>query len=862
MQARRGMSQGRARVPGSYERALRAGVEDTDWQELFADNASDVLFQIDRAGHVIWIARNVEGVLGVSAGDLVGADLLEFVHPDDRDLIRDKRAILMAGSPIDVTAMRVRRASGAYQTFAVHARPLFEATGEVNGAFIVWRDVAEQVAMMRAFTTLVEGNRAMMRTTSEQDLITRMCDVVIHVGHYAFAWYGTPQDDAEQTVTIAARAGEHHGYLDTLHVSWGDNDLGRGPTGLALRTGETQVRNDMAADPHFAPWRAQAEHVGIHCSISLPVHVEGRIHGALMVYAAEVGSFDDRAQELLESLAADLGQALERLRAAEALALSEARFRMLAENAMDLVAELHTDDTIAWVSPSVSTVLGFTSEDLIGRSVRDLFVPGTLQGPSSRESRLEEDRTVRARVRTRDGAGRWMEVTLRRLADAGGHIIGRVASARDIEQQVAAEAALEHELDFDSLTGLAKQHLTLARIQEILESRRVGDWALLCVGVDGMTAINQAYTYAAGDEVLREVATRLVQAAGAHDRVGRIAGDEFVVLLRDVVTPADAAEAAERILGAARGPVQWDDARLEVTVSVGIAMRDGSDASALLRDATAAMRNASRQGRDRWGFLDENVAASSRRVLEVQSALRDALRRGAVQPWFMPVHDLATGQLVGYEALARWIAPDGTVTTPDEFLRIAERSSLVVELDRKVLQQSLAVLRRIDPSLHITVNLSAATMRVVEVDAFVRSELTAAGVDPHRLHLEVTETELFDANDRTLHQMRSLARSGIAWWVDDFGTGYSSISHLRDLPIAGVKLDRSFTALVTDPSGRQASLTQGLAGLATGLGLDTIAEGVETEEQASILQAQGWRLGQGWHFGRPAPIDGTVGGPR
>ena len=839
---------------GSYERALRAGTEDTGWQELFDDNTSDLFFQIGRDGRVVWIAPNVAGVLGVSAEALVGTDLVEHLHPDDRDLVRRERAALLEGRSVDLPTVRVLQKDGGYQTFAVHARPLHANDGTARGAFIVWRDVAEHASMMRAFRTLVEGNRGMTRTRSAEELIQSMCEIVVDIGEYAFAWYGRPQDDAAKSVSIAARAGDDHGYLDSIRVSWGDNDLGRGPTGIAIRTGQTQVRNDMSKDPRFAPWRSKAEHVGIHCSISLPVFVDGRIHGALKVYAAEIGSFDERAQVLLESLASDLGLAIQRVRATEALAASESRYRVLAENAMDLVVQLTLDDRITWLSQSVSSVLGYRASDLVGHHLQEFILPGSLRGSMAVDD-SDEDRTVRARLQTSDGQGRWMEITLRSLIDIDGIPIGRVASARDIEDQVVAEVALEHEVDFDSLTGLAKQHVTLRRIQEILDTRRITDWALLCVGVDGMTSINQAYTYAAGDAVLREVASRLVQAAGAHDRVGRIAGDEFVVLLRAVINEADAAEAAERILNAVRGPVEFEGARLDVTVSVGIAMRGDADASALLRDATAAMREATRQGRDRWAFLNENVAVTSRRVLDLQSALRDALRDGAVQPWFMPVHELATGDLVGYEALARWTTENGTVITPEEFLGVAERSRLIVELDRKILQQSLAVLQRIDAPLHIAVNLSAVTLRLIEVDALVRSELTAMSVDPHRLHLEVTETELFDANERTLDQMRSLARAGIQWWVDDFGTGYSSISHLRDMPIAGVKLDRSFTASVGEAGDRQASLIHGLAGLASGLGLDTIAEGVETPEQARILEELGWRLGQGWHFGRPAPLD-------
>lgn len=840
-------------MPGSFDRVLRAGTESTDWQELFLGSGDDILYQNGADGRVLWISPSAANLLGVAPESLIGADMSTFAHPDDRPDLLAARAETLSGTAVDVSELRVLTATGDYRTMTTRARPLHDAEGQPIGLLVIWHDITEQVAASRAFTTVVEGTRLLVRAQSEIQLLESMCGLIAAQPGYTFCWYGIPVDDEERSVRVAAMAGNDDGYVASIRTSWGEGPLAEGPTGLALRTGRTQVRTDLEHDAGFGPWRAKAMLRGLVCSIVLPVHVHGAVHGALAVYSTEPAAFDARAQQLLEALATDLGTGIERLRAVDRLARSEARYRLLAENAMDLVAELSVDSTVDWISPSASAVLGYAPEEVHGRPASELFVA---EDPVGLQRRLEQDdeRTLRAQLRRKDGSALWMELTLHRLLDEHGNLMGRVASARDIDQQVQAEAALEHELEFDSLTGLAKKRLSLSRIQDILDTRRIHDWALLCVGVDGMTAINQAYTHAAGDRVLREVAARIVQAAGTHDRVGRIAGDEFVVTLSDVVTVADAAEAAERILAAARGPIHFGDARVDVTVCVGIAMRTEGDADALLRDATAAMRIASRQGRDRWGFLDENVAASSRRLLETQSRLHDALARGSVTPWFMGIHDLTTGDVVGYEALVRWHNEDGTVTTPDEFLRVAERSSLIVELDRLVLQQSLDVLERLDTSMHVAVNLSAATMGIVDIDEFVRAELDGRGVDPRRLHLEVTETELFDANETTLKQMRALAALGISWWVDDFGTGYSSISHLRDMPVAGVKLDRSFTESLSAGDARPASLTNGLAGLASGLGLRTIAEGVETAEQAALLRDQGWQLGQGFLFGAAGPL--------
>jgi diguanylate cyclase (GGDEF)-like protein/PAS domain S-box-containing protein len=543
-------------------------------------------------------------------------------------------------------------------------------------------------------------------------------------------------------------------------------------------------------------------------------------------------------------------------RARQALQASEVRYRLLAQNAMDLVFSLDVSAIIQWVSPSVTALLEYEPAELIGQFGAVLLHPDDLPIllDAATEARAGRPASCRIRMRSKSGQDRWVEATPRAIFDDERVIVGGVIGVRDIHDEVLTAQALEHEVAFDGLTGLAKRTLALERIQEILDTRKSPGWALLCVGVNGLTAVNQAFTYAAGDDVLRTVAKRLVQAAGAADRVARITGDEFVVMLRDVITSTDAGNAAERLLAATRGPVGVVDERFNVTCSVGIAVADGHDAQALLRDATAAMRQASSKGGDRWELLGADVAAETRHALSVQAALREALAVGEIEAWYMPIADIHDARVHGFEALVRWVHPDGTVTGPAEFLEIAERSNLIIAIDRLMIAKASLELAALPPDQHIAVNVSAATLSSGILEAAVRDALATTGVNPTRLHIEVTETALLDVTETMTQTMGSLAAFGISWWVDDFGTGFSSISHLRDLPVTGLKLDRSFTAGITKHDDHVARLTQGLAGLANGLRLATVAEGVETQEQASILAGQGWQLGQGWLYGRPQPM--------
>ena len=566
----------------------------------------------------------------------------------------------------------------------------------------------------------------------------------------------------------------------------------------------------------------------------------------------ELRSFDLVAVRIPDGLVVTWRDVTDREEEAAELARREQQYRLLAENAMDLVFFVDPDDTVRWVSPSIESALGYVPDELVGRSGRLLVHPGDDAPALVDAARSEEFGQLgaqRLRLRSKSGEHSWYELTMRTLRDDDGALTGGVVSARDVDAEVRAGLELERELLFDSLTGLARRPLALTRIQEILDRQAGRPWALLIAGVDRLTVINTAYGFTGGDRVLEEVGARLVEASGAHDRVARLAGDEFAIMMQDLGDPASAARAARRVLDAVRGPIDVGGSAVEVTACIGIAMSDGQSPESLLAEATAAMWQATAGGTDRWGFLDGDAGEQSRLELERQGMLRGALAEGRVRAWYMPIVDLVTGDVRGYEALARCIEDDGSVRPPADFLPAAEASGAMLELDRVMLAQAIEALVTLPADLHVAVNISSTSLAVGALAGWTTDRLRAAGVAPHRLHLEVTETSLIDVSAAVAAEMTALADLGIVWWVDDFGTGFSSISHLRDLPIGGLKLDRSFTMDVHDENARAASLAGGLAGLANGLDLLTVAEGVEDELQAQVLAAQGWALGQGYLYG-------------
>lgn len=537
------------------------------------------------------------------------------------------------------------------------------------------------------------------------------------------------------------------------------------------------------------------------------------------------------------------------------LAESEHRYRVLAENATDLVIEVEPSGRVRWLAPSVRRILGLAPEDVVGHGLerhvhpadRDVLTRGLAEAAGPVQSH-------RLRFRTHDGEWRWMDCVARTLpydVDPERHVI---VTVRDVDAEVRMEADLAHQRLYDSLTGLPRRAVALEWISERLRHDPLGRVAVLCVGVNGMTSINEAYTHAAGDAVLLSVAARLRQACAETGDVARVAGDEFVVLSPDV---DDADRVARHLLDVVRGIVEFDGHPIDVSASIGIAVggRD-TDAAAILRDSVAAMRQAARQGRDRWIQLDTDVEPESRRHLRTTTQLREALARGEIQPWLMPIVDMATHEVVGFEALARWIHPDGRVVGPEDFVDVAERSGLIVQVDRSIMEQSLVLSNR---GCVMSVNVSVPSLLEPDFAEWVAAALSRTGADPSHIHLEVTETALAVEVERTRQAMAKVAELGVHWWVDDFGTGFSSVTHLRDWPVRGLKLDRSFTGEVHENQTRAARLAEGLAGLARGLDLRTVAEGVETVEQETVLREQGWQFGQGWLYGKAAPASDVLG---
>lgn len=396
--------------------------------------------------------------------------------------------------------------------------------------------------------------------------------------------------------------------------------------------------------------------------------------------------YDIRAVQCIDGIALTWRDITERYRATEELAASEQRYRLLADNSSDVIWQVGADGRVTWVSESTEAVLGWSSADVLGTVAADYIHLDDLHQALEARERVLGGSEIRQRYRVRraDGSHVWMGFLVRPIETLGG--TGRIVALRDIDAEVTARDQLESILGRDPLTGLMTRAAMESAITAAVEEDDASHLSMICIGLDSLSLVNDAFGHGAGDVVLATTAARIVTQVADPDVVGRGAGVDFLVLLTDEEGVHDAAALAERIRAAVKEPIHVGQRRIEPTASIGIASDMAArDAGQLIRAATLAMRAAKDAGRDRVAYASSEMAAEAEQRVTVAAAVADALRAGEVTGWFQPITNLVSGSTAGYEALARWVGADGTVREPGAFLPAVERIPLIVDVDDAVM---------------------------------------------------------------------------------------------------------------------------------------------------------------------------------
>jgi diguanylate cyclase (GGDEF)-like protein/PAS domain S-box-containing protein len=539
--------------------------------------------------------------------------------------------------------------------------------------------------------------------------------------------------------------------------------------------------------------------------------------------------------------------------ARDASRASDLRFRSAFEDAPTGMAIVALDGTMQRVNAALCGATGRGSRELLGASVRDLTPEddrGDVIWPPEPGAE-DERRFVRA-----DGSVGWAHWQHSLVRDDDGTPVYWVTHMRDISMRKRAQRQLEYQAHHDPLTGLANRALFLERLGAVA-GQGDAEITVVFVDLDNFKVINDSLGHEAGDRLLMVVAERLRRVLRPDDLIARFGGDEFAVLVAGTGGEAAARRVAERLASALRAPVELDGHQRYVTASFGVrtASAVAAEPEELLRDADAAMYRAKELGKARCEVFDASMHERAVERLDLEGGLRGAIERDELRLLYQPQVEIASGEIVGAEALLRWEHPERGLVVPPVFIPIAEQTGLIVPIGTWVLHEACAQAATWAAStgrrLSVAVNVSPRQLAEDDFPATVAAALAESDLAPELLCLEITESAVMADPDAAADVLARLKALGVHLAIDDFGTGYSSLGQLKALlPVDTIKIDKSFVDGIT-AGGEDRAIVDAVLRLASGLGLAALAEGVETGEQARELLDLGCALSQGYHFARP-----------
>ena len=575
---------------------------------------------------------------------------------------------------------------------------------------------------------------------------------------------------------------------------------------------------------------------------------------------------DDRARRASEQVHTEFE--LHALATAEALSESEQRFRLAFENNVAGMVFADLEDKILAVNDAFCQMVGRTREELLGHDSTPFTYPedlGISEEAHRRVTSGESDQvSYSKRYVHRDGRVMVAEVHRSTARDAEGRTLYFVMSERDITEERALTAQLSHQALHDPLTGLANRVLFEDRLSQAREKlvRQGGLNAVLLVDLDDFKGVNDTLGHFVGDKLLVAIARRFDQVTRSSDTLCRFGGDEFLYLAEGLTSPAQAEEVAERLLGVLAEPFLLAGAHLEQHASIGVEVVDGTskDWTELIQDADAALYEAKREGKGHHVLFAPSMREQATSRFALLQELRQALQAGEISMHYQPIVDLATTEVVGFEALMRWQHPERGWVPPDVFIPLAEQSELILALGAFALREAVSAATSWDRTgartgrPYVTVNLSAHQFHDPGLVSMIEGVLRTSGLIPERLIIEITESVTLLDVAETLDVIEHLNRLGIAIALDDFGTGYTSLSYLALLHPKIIKIDRSFVSPPQE-SARNDTLLETIVSLGQKLNVTLLAEGIETRAQFERLRLLRCEFGQGYLFSPAVPAD-------
>jgi diguanylate cyclase (GGDEF)-like protein/PAS domain S-box-containing protein len=537
---------------------------------------------------------------------------------------------------------------------------------------------------------------------------------------------------------------------------------------------------------------------------------------------------------------------------------SEDQYRSLVEMSPDIIA-VYDNGRVEYINEGGSKIFGASSpQEIIGQPITK-FIPNHIMRDVKRmymqtENDSEKIRRFEATMNKLDGSTIDVEMATKPILYEGRTVLQVVA--RDITERKKAEITIRNMAFYDTLTGLPNRNKFRKELRELLSQDNNQLLAVLFLDLDRFKIINDTKGHTVGDLLLKQVANRLVKAVRNDGMVSRHGGDEFIILLKNM-NKDQVTAMAERILVEFSVPLVLDSQEFYVTPSIGISMypSDGTEEETLIKLADIAMYLAKESGKNNYQYYSSKLSGLSSRKMELENGLRKAIEQNQLLLYYQPQVEIETGEIVGIEALVRWLHPEHGLIPPNEFIPLAEETGLIVPLGKWILQEACEQNKKWQnaglSSIPVAVNIS---VRQLQDDYFVEAVaniLKATGLESQYLELEITESIMYNI-DRSTIILNELKKLGVKISIDDFGTGYSSLSYLKHLPIDKIKIDKSFMDDIIHHSN-EGAIVKTIIDMGHNLGFTVIAEGIETEEQVQFLIEHSCEIGQGYYYSKPLP---------
>lgn len=726
--------------------------------------------------------------------------------------------------------------------------------------------------MNRALVRLLQvvHRAAEVASTTEDALRMLLDELCRHTGWPVGHVYLRTEPDAELTssgIWHTAGSGQVQAFVsasEETRFEWG-----HGLPGQAWAARKPVWMRDASNDPDFARGEAAVK-AGIQAALATPVTAKGSVVAVLELFKFEPGEPDEHLLTVMEHLGGQLGSMVrdvtQEQEVESELRLLESAVQNLREGVMVTTGTWRgTGPTILYVNPGFTAMTGYAEAEVLGRGIRRILGPKTDDRILERLRRSLEagdSGSVELVAYGKDGTEFLMHWQATPVHSPAGELTHVVSIQRDITNERMAEQAL-HQAERDALTGLANRQLLVRRLGRAVEraaSNPTYQYALLFLDLDGFKAVNDSLGHLLGDHLLAAASRRVERTVRPGDTVARFGGDEFVVLVEHVGDVADVLMVTERIRSALELPFELDETTVRISASIGIALSHPTyeEPEEVLEDADSAMYRAKENGGGRFEFFDTHTHEQAVTTFQLKSDLRTAAEEGAFRLTYQPLVALDSGRIVGFEALVRWEHPERGTIAPNHFIPLAEQGDLIRTIDDWVLGESCRQLGRwqnlieSEEPLVMSVNVSPRELRYPDFADRVRSAIEGAKIDGSHLQIEITENAFIESQEKVRSQLEKVSAMGVRVCLDDFGTGYSSLGYLQRFPVRFLKIDRAFIARMSHSNGT-GEIIRTILSLGENLGIEVLAEGVETRDQLFALRRLSCQYGQGFLFSRPIP---------